>query len=68
MDTKEAGKYNYTINEIKAPEGYALDRNDINLELEYTEDSNEKGKIILSKVTVNGENVEYTNEAKDDDL
>ncbi len=65
---KEAGKYNYTINEIKAPEGYALDRNDINLELEYTEDSNEKGKIILSKVTVNGENVEYTNEAKDDEL
>lgn len=65
---KEAGKYNYTINEIKAPEGYALDRNDINLELEYTEDSNEEGKIVLSKVTVNGQNVVYTNEAKDDEL
>ncbi len=65
---KEAGKYNYTINEIKAPEGYALNRNDINLELEYTEDSNEEGKIVLSKVTVNGENVVYTNEADENHL
>lgn len=54
---EEQGIYTYTINEIKAPEGYALDRSDINVTLEYAK--TEAGKIYLSRVAVNGTNVEY---------
>ena len=54
---KTPGQYSYTINEIKAPEGYALDRSDINVTLDYAE--NDDGEIYLNNVTVNGTNATY---------
>ena len=54
---EEVGSYSYTINEIKAPEGYALDRSDINVTLDYLEKDN--GEIYLNNVTVEGTNVTY---------
>lgn len=61
---EQEGLYTYTINEIKAPEGYALDRNNIKVTLEYAKDDD--GKIFLSKVRVNGSNVEYIKPTDDD--
>ena len=55
----KAGKYTYTLNEIKAPEGYALDRSDISIELEFADDGS--GKIYLQNVNITGTNVTYAN-------
>lgn len=54
---EKEGTYSYTIKEIKAPEGYALEKNDINITLEYAK--RESGEIYLNKVTVEGVNVVY---------
>jgi hypothetical protein len=53
---KTTGTYEYTINEIKAPNGYALNRNDILLKVTYDED--EEG-MYISNVEVIGDNVNY---------
>ena len=55
----KVGKYTYTLNEIKAPEGYALDRSDISIELEFADDGS--GKIYLQNVNITGTNVTYAN-------
>lgn len=54
---KEVGTYEYVLNEIKAPEGYALERNDITITVEFVENS--EGIIILNSVDVQGENINY---------
>ena len=54
---KEAGNYKYTINEVTAPEGYKLDTRDIDITLEFKEDS-ETEKIYLASVKTEG-NVVY---------
>lgn len=54
---ESAGQYSYTINEIKAPNGYILDRKNIEVILDYEE--SQSGEIYLNKVTVNGANAKY---------
>ncbi|MCI8362321.1 MAG: hypothetical protein HFJ41_04190 [Clostridia bacterium] len=54
---EEEGKYIYKLNEVKAPNGYVLNVNDIMLELEFAKD--EEGKIYLKDVQVQGNNIEY---------
>lgn len=51
------GKYTYTLNEIKSPNGYILNRDDIKIELEFLKDSKEK--IYLNSVLVDGSNAIY---------
>lgn len=51
------GKYIYRLNEVKAPNGYVLNVNDIMLELEFAKD--EEGKMYLKDVQVQGNNIEY---------
>lgn len=51
------GEYSYTLNEMKAPEGYALDRQNINLKVTYEQDE-EKG-LYISRISVEGGNVIY---------
>lgn len=54
---EEEGKYIYKLNEVKAPNGYVLNVNDIMLELEFAKD--EEGKMYLKDVQVKGDNIEY---------
>lgn len=54
---EEEGKYIYKLNEVKAPSGYVLNVNDIMIELEFAKD--EEGKMYLSNVKLDGENIEY---------
>lgn len=54
---EEEGKYIYKLNEVKAPNGYVLNVNDIMLELEFAKD--EEGKMYLKDVQVQGNNIEY---------
>lgn len=54
---EEEGKYIYKLNEVKAPNGYILNVNDIMLELEFAKD--EEGKMYLKDVQVQGDNIEY---------
>ena len=54
---EEEGKYIYKLNEVKAPNGYVLNVNDIMLELEFAKD--EEGKMYLKDVQVQGDNIAY---------
>lgn len=54
---EEEGKYIYKLNEVKAPNGYVLNVNDIMLELEFAKD--EEGKMYLRDVQVQGDNIAY---------
>ncbi len=56
---EEEGKYIYKLNELKAPNGYVLNVNDIMLELEFAKDSDEN--MYLKDVKVTGENAKYDN-------
>lgn len=47
----EAKTVTYTLTELKAPENYEKNENDITLNLVFTEDEN--GKIVLSNIIVN---------------
>ncbi len=53
----KAGVYTYTLNEIKAPEGYALDRSDIKVKLTF--EQNAEGALYISKAEIEGENAIY---------
>lgn len=57
------GTYTYILNEVKAPEGYALDRRDIKVTLEIKQNS--EGKFYIEKITVDGENIVYKNPSED---
>lgn len=52
-----AGEYTYILNEIKAPEGYALNRKDIKVKVKY--EYNDEGGLDITNVEVDGENVIY---------
>lgn len=52
-----ATTYTYILNEVKSPEGYALNREDITISLVFKQD--EEGQTYLSNVTVDGENAVY---------
>lgn len=54
---EQEGEYIYKLNEIKAPNGYVLNVNDIMLELEFAKDEEEK--MYLKDVQVQGDNIEY---------
>lgn len=54
---EEEGKYIYKLNEVKSPNGYVLNVNDIMLELEFAK--NEEGKMYLKDVQVQGDNIAY---------
>ena len=51
------GEYTYILNEIKAPEGYAVDRSDIKVKVKY--EYNNEGGLDITNVEVDGENAIY---------
>lgn len=51
------GDYTYTINEIKAPQGYAVDTTPITVKITY--EQNEEGGLYIAKAQVEGSNIIY---------
>ena len=56
------GTYEYKVTEVKAPEGYVLDRNSIDITITTQKIDDE---IVISDIQVTGDNVKYANKVAD---